>query len=67
MDNIRKYLKADLEERIDILWEDEGILWIDWREYDEEIIKYCEKFLQTGDLDGEAREAENDKAVSYTH
>ena len=61
MDNIRKYLKADLEERIDILWEDEGILWIDWREYDEEIIKYCEKFLQTGDLDGEAREAENDK------
>lgn len=60
MDNIRKYLNAELEDRIDILWEDKGILWIDWREYDEEIIKYCEKILQTGELDGEAREAEND-------
>ncbi len=40
--------------------EDKVFLWIDWREYDEEIIKYCEKILQTGELDGEAREAEND-------
>lgn len=60
MENIRKYLNAELEERIDILWDDNGILWVDWREYDEEIIKCCEKFLKTGDLDGEARESEND-------
>lgn len=46
MDNIRKYLKADLEERIDILWEDEGILWIDWREYDEEIINTVKNFFR---------------------
>lgn len=60
MDNIRKYLNAEVEDRIDILWEDKDILWIDWREYDEEIIKYCEKILQTGELDGEGRESEND-------
>ena len=60
MDNIRKYLNAGLEERIDVLWEDKDILWIDWREYDEEIIKCCEKILQTGELDGEVRESESD-------
>ena len=60
MDNIRKYLVAGLEDRIDVLWEDKDILWVDWREYDEAIIKHCEKILQTGELDGEARESESD-------
>lgn len=52
MDNIRKYLIVGLEDRIDVLWEDKDILMVDWREYDEAIIKHCEKILQTGELDG---------------
>lgn len=46
MENIIKYLNAELEERIDILWDDNGILWVDWREYDEEIINVVRSFLR---------------------
>lgn len=40
-----------------LLFDDtESILWVDWREYDEEIIKGCEAIIKTGELAAECEE-----------
>lgn len=45
--------------------DDDGIyniaVWIDWREEDENIIRYCEDILQTGHLSAETVDAENER------
>ena len=39
MDEIRDFLLSP-QEYLDTFWESDVLIWIDWREYDESIIKY---------------------------
>lgn len=60
MKNIKVLLKSGDEKTLDTLYQDPLVIWIDWREYDEDIVKYCENVLKTGVLTVEERVADND-------
>lgn len=56
---INKQLYSDLES-FDKLWENSRkLVWIDWREYDEDIINYVEKVIQSGKLIGKNEDTDN--------
>ena len=37
-----------------------NFVWIDWREYDEDIINYIEEVIQSGELSGKSKNADNE-------
>lgn len=60
MDKIHDFL---LTQDVDALWEDDAVVWIDWREDDEDIVSYCETMLQTGALSSQCKDVDN--ALGY--
>lgn len=48
MDEIRDFLLSP-QEYLDTFWESDVLIWIDWREYDESIIKYINEKLSEED------------------
>lgn len=48
MDQIRNFLLSP-EEYFDTFWESDVLIWVDWREYDESIIKYFNEKLPSED------------------
>ncbi len=48
MEEIRNFLLSP-EEYLDLFWESDALIWIDWREYDESIIEYFNKKLPDKD------------------
>lgn len=61
MDMIRKFLISPNEKR-DQFWENEELIWIDWREYEESIIKYFnEKLPHEDQIQFEWTESEKEK------
>ena len=48
MDEIRNFLLSP-EEYLDTFWESDELIWVDWREYDESIIKYINEKLPDED------------------
>ena len=48
MDEIRDFLLSP-QEYLDTFWESDVLIWIDWREYDESIIKYINEKLPEED------------------
>lgn len=48
MDEIRNFLLSP-KEYLDAFWESDVLIWLDWREYDESIIKYFNEKLPNED------------------
>lgn len=60
MEYIKDFLKNEDRESFDNLWEKEKkLVWIDWREYDEDIINYIENVIQSGKLIGKNEDTDN--------
>ena len=61
MEYIREFLKNEDRESFDNFWENsQKLVWIDWREYDEDIINYIEGVIQSGELSGKSKDADNE-------
>ena len=59
IDALRKTLQTGTPAALDALMDDESVVfWVDWREEDDAIVRYCEQILQTGHLDAEIVEIE---------
>lgn len=58
MELLRDFLN---DSNIDTLWETDSdiIVWVDWREEDDAIVRYCEEVLQTHKLSAECQDADN--------
>jgi hypothetical protein len=41
------------------------IMWVDWREEDENIVRYCEDIIKTGQLSAEVLNAENERGFDF--
>lgn len=48
MDEIKKFLLSP-DENIDTFWESDALIWVDWREFDESIIRYFNEKLPDKD------------------
>lgn len=60
MEYIKDFLKNEDRESFDNLWEKEKkLVWIDWREYDEEIINYVESVIHSEKLIGKIENVDN--------
>ena len=60
MNYIKDFLKNEDRESFNKLWENcTKFVWIDWREYDEDIINYIENIIQSGKLIGKIEDADN--------
>ncbi|MGY0395529.1 hypothetical protein [Fusobacterium sp. SYSU M8A802] len=60
MEYIKDFLKNEDRENFDNLWENcTKLVWIDWREYDEDIINYIENVIHSGKLIGKNENADN--------
>ena len=58
---IRTAIATPTEQAIDALLEDgDTVIWVDWREAEEDIVDYCEDKLQTGTPNCECVDADND-------
>ena len=61
MEYMREFLKNEDRESFDNFWENsQKLVWIDWREYDEDIINYIEGVIQSGELSGKSKDADNE-------
>ena len=61
MKYMREFLKNEDRESFDNFWENsQKLVWIDWREYDEDIINYIEGVIQSGELSGKSKDADNE-------
>ena len=61
MEYIREFLKNEDRESFDNFWENsQKLVWIDWREYDEDIINYIEGVIQSGELSGKSKDVDNE-------
>lgn len=60
MEYIKDFLKNEDRESFDKLQENcTKLVWIDWREYDEDIINYIENVIQSGKLIGKNEDTDN--------
>lgn len=60
MEYIKDFLKNEDRESFDNLWEKEKkLVWIDWREYDKDIINYIENVIQSEKLIGKSEDTDN--------
>lgn len=60
MEYIKDFLKNEDRESFDKLWENcTKLVWIDWREYDEEIINYVESVIHSEKLIGKIENVDN--------
>lgn len=65
MEYIKDFLKNEDRESFDKLCENcTKLVWIDWREYDEDIINYIENVIQSGKLIGKNEDADNKMGVN---
>lgn len=61
MEYMREFLKNEDRESFDNFWENsQKLVWIDWREYDEDITNYIEGVIQSGELSGKNKDADNE-------
>jgi hypothetical protein len=61
MEYMKEFLKNEDRESFDNFWENsQKLVWIDWREYDEDIINYIEGVIQSGELSGKSKDADNE-------
>ena len=61
MEYMREFLKNEDRESFDNFWENsQKLVWIDWREYDEDIINYIEGVIQSGELSGKSKDVDNE-------
>ena len=61
LDLIRNAIATPTEQAIDALLDDDAtVIWVDWREAEEDIVDYCEEKLQTGTLNCECVDADNE-------
>ena len=61
MEYMREFLKKEDRESFDNFWENsQKLVWIDWREYDEDIINYIEGVIQSGELSGKSKDVDNE-------
>ena len=66
IEKLDKYLKT--EEYDDFYNLDrETIFWVDWREFDDAIIEYCEKCLKTNSLKAEMKEVSEDLELTINY
>lgn len=54
---LRSGIPSDIE---NLLNNESTVFWVDWREEDDAIVRYCEQILQTGQLDAEMIDIEDD-------
>ena len=60
MEYIKDFLKNEDRESFDKLWENcTKLVWIDQREYDEDIINYIENVIQSEKLIGKSEDTDN--------
>ncbi|MCC9041972.1 hypothetical protein LNQ81_04555 [Myroides sp. M-43] len=57
---LEKYFETELYEDFHSLQSD-LVIWVDWREYDDAIVDYIEKCLQTGHLNATIEDMPNDE------
>jgi hypothetical protein len=63
-DSVETLLSAPGEISAQALLDDESaVFWVDWREDDADIVRYCEKVLKTGELSVEETEIEDDPGI----
>jgi hypothetical protein len=61
LDLITRVIQSPTDATIEELLDDETtVFWVDWREYDSEIIGMCESIIQTGSLSAEEIDADNE-------
>ena len=61
MQYMKEFLKNEDRESFDNFWENsQKFVWIDWREYDEDIINYIEGAIQSGELSGKSKDVDNE-------
>ena len=61
MEYMREFLKNEDRESFDNFWENsQKLVWIDWREYDEDIINYIERVIQSGELSWKSKDVDNE-------
>jgi hypothetical protein len=41
------------------------VMWVDWKEEDEDIVRYCEDIIKTGQLSAEVLNAENERGFDF--
>ena len=60
MEYIKDFLKNEDRESFDNFWENsQKLVWIDWRECDEDIINYIENVIQSEKLIGKSEDTDN--------
>lgn len=63
MEMVRNFLFSPNENR-DEFWENDELIWIDWREYEESIIKYFNEKLPPEDqIEFECKESEKEREI----
>ena len=63
MEMIKKFLSAPKQYE-DAFWESDALIWIDWREYDEDIIRYFNEKLPDEDkIDFECKDSDKERGV----
>lgn len=64
MEMIKKFLSAPKQYE-DAFWESDVLIWIDWREYDEDIICYFNEKLPAGDkIDFACKDTDKERGVN---
>lgn len=63
MEQVKNFLSAPTEKKDDF-WESDALIWVDWREFDDSIIKYFNKVLPNEDqIQFECVEIEKERGV----
>ncbi len=58
---VEELLRTNSEEAVERLLADhDTVFWVDWREEDDAIVRYCEDILRTGDLSAEVADIDAD-------
>jgi hypothetical protein len=58
LDSVRTALQGDTDESLwKLVQNDEASFWVDWKECDDDIVRYCESVLRTGHLRAEWTDA----------
>ena len=61
---VEQLLEIETEDAAEQMMDDEASVFVvDWREMDDAIVEYCEDILQTGDLEAEVNDIDDDPGI----
>lgn len=64
---IERFLSSPTEKNIEkLLNSQDTVFWVDWREEDDAIVEYCERILQTKQIDSELQDIEEEPGFQFS-